>query len=182
MKKLIKAIAAIALFGLVASSVPAAAGIIVTVGKLPSMSSGDGTKTGDGARRPANCDGSTAAAPGVENTAMPKSGAKTSKTSSGSPSDCGCAPPSPADGPTGYDPSKCVPLGGGLIYCDDPAMGSGPGAGEGGGFDDADETPDGSDEIAALGCTGGGDAAPLALGLLALGGLALLRRRRESVI
>lgn len=181
MKKLIKALAAVALFGLVASSVPAAAGIIVTVGKLPSMSDGDGTKTGDSARRPPNCDGSAVVAPGVDNTAIPKSGGKTSKTS-GTSSDCGCAPSTPDNGPSGYDTTKCVPLGGGLIYCDDPAMGAGPGAGEGGSFDDADETPDGSDEIVALGCSGGGEAAPLALGLLALGGLALVRRRRDSMI
>jgi|GEM_PF-3284185 len=182
MKKLTKVFASLALAGLVGWSVPAAAGIIVTVGKLPtSMVNGDGSKTGDGTRRPAACDPTTTQ-PGVESTTMTKTGAKTSKPA---PIDCDCAP-APEGEPHGddwYDASKCVPIGGGLLYCDDPAMGAGPGAGEGGEYDDSfAASPDGADEIAVLGCQGGGEAAPLGLSLLFLGGLALVRRRRSDLV
>ncbi|TNF28787.1 MAG: hypothetical protein EP329_17265 [Deltaproteobacteria bacterium] len=180
MKKLTKVLASIALAALVVWSIPAAAGIIVTVGKLPTFSDGDGTKTGDAARRPTAGDPTSTAMPGVENTTMNKQTAKTST------SDCGttCAPTSePTDGAEPYDSTRCVPLGGGLLYCDDPGMGAGVGAGEGGSFDE-DElavTPDGTEEVAALGCSGGGEAAPLGLALLLLGGFAVVRRRRDVI-
>ena len=188
MKKLTQFLASLALVGLVASSLPAAAGIIVTVGKPPdSAADTGGTKTGD-VHRPTNGDAAASATPGVDATSANKPGTKAPTKSPNSVPDTGsgctgsassCSSPSSSGW---YDPTKCHPIGGGLVYCDDPGTGGGPGAGEGGGVEDELRvTPDGTEEIGSLGCDAGGHAAPLGLALLVMAGLALRRRRSARV-
>lgn len=173
-------VAVVAAVGLTLASTPASAGIIVTVGKLSSVS-GDSGRAGDErcpegeamvgeAGAPV---GAPAAAPTVPNGSVDsdRTTRRTKKPSSASSS-------SSASQQSGgwIDPSNCRPIGGGMTYCDG-GHGGAPGAGPGGGLEPGAEW-DGEDELVVLGCQGSGQAAPLfGLGLLGLFFIARRRRR-----
>ncbi|PIE19546.1 MAG: hypothetical protein CSA66_02255 [Proteobacteria bacterium] len=67
-------------------------------------------------------------------------------------------------------------IGGGIVYSDrDDAVGAGPGPGQGGALDHDAALDD--DEIAVMGCQGGGASGPVIAALLLLLGVAWRRRQ-----
>lgn len=151
----------------------ARAGIIVTVAK-PAPEDGQTKKT------------RTASMPGYTGdrgatTSTPGTGA--SCTTDGTKSSAGCNVK--LDPTTGLPLDwQCTPIGGGLVYCEDPAAGAEPGQGGAGSYDpeDFDETGlDDGEEMQAFGCAGGGSSTSGLLGVLgAIGGIvAMVRARRR---
>ena len=166
---------------------PAGAGIIVTVGKVPTSETdakaGDPRRSTPGGEAAATTSASTPSS--AVSTSAPVAKSAGNVTTSKAPgtegvADAGSAGGSSAQPP--YDPSRCAPIGGGLVYCDgDGGTGAGAGEGEGGevALDDLGDESE-FDEVQALGCAGGQAHSVWALGLL--GWLYVVLRRRRSEV
>ncbi|MFO0748740.1 MAG: hypothetical protein U1F43_24215 [Myxococcota bacterium] len=156
------------------ATAPARAGIIVTVGK-PSPEDAKKTKTGS--------------LPGYTGDTR---SASTTPSPTGTSTTTACTQDTKANTATcsaKIDPAtglpvdwKCTPIGGGLIYCEDPAAsGAAPGEGGAGSFDPADyddDTLDDGDAIQTLGCAGGAGSGLYGI-LGAIGGLVFMIRARR---
>ncbi|MFT7580828.1 MAG: MYXO-CTERM domain-containing protein [Myxococcota bacterium] len=153
--------------GLVSMMTPAFAGIIVTVGKTgPTATSGDGTHV---ERRG-----------GLE----PDDDMTEADPVPSRPSDFDNTPFDAEEYATDEEaaPMDCQPVGGGIMWCKHEARDTGASAGAAGAGGLSDDTMDvdGSGDLEALGCTGGGGQAPAVLLLAVLAVFGLRRRQGQT--
>jgi len=165
---------------LAVTSTSARAGIIVTVGKPTPEDASKRTKPGASL---GTGDRTTSTGAPCPSDAVPD------KSQSGS-----CTQSQKIDPVTGLPADwKCVPIGGGLLYCEAPTAGAGGSAGPGGqgawdgatddeDFEDLDDDlNDADDELQVMGCSGGGSTSGLlALALVVLALFGLRRARAHA--